>query len=365
MYSCLPPAVVFAIGGSGPPKDGEGENVPPGLFSGCKPTKGPVEVIEAGGLTDPLAGEWIALDLIGAAAFMTAGVSIDEHDMWVYAVDGSYIEPQKVQAIHMTNGDRLSVLVKTHKAGDFKIRCNAVTAPQMLNGHAILRVKGLDSPHSGESKPFLNIDGFPISSKVVMFDEDKARPFPPEPIAQKADVMHKLNMKVAGASYLWALNNTRLDPSTVALNTPMLFQGPDASIRDNVTITTLNNTWVDLIFYTATNPLPPHPIHKHGNKMFKIGSGVGQFKWESVAEAIKEIPDQFNLVDPPRRDGFMSIFATKQPTWVAVRYHVNNPGPWLLHCHIENHLEGGMMMVIQDGVDAWPKVPAEYLNWKG
>jgi FtsP/CotA-like multicopper oxidase with cupredoxin domain len=106
--------------------------------------------------------------------------------------------------------------------------------------------------------------------------------------------------------------------------------------------------------------MPPHPIHKHGVKMYQIGAGVGPFEWESVNEAIEERPELFNLVDPPMRDAFASPPTEMDVAWIAVRYHVTDPGPWLLHCHINNHLDGGMMLVIQDGVDAWPTVPEQY-----
>jgi hypothetical protein len=39
-----------------------------------------------------------------------------------------------------------------------------------------------------------------------------------------------------------------------------------------------------------------------------------------------------------------------------------NPGAWMLHCHIQSHLSGGMAMVILDGTDVWPDVPDEYRN---
>jgi hypothetical protein len=45
-----------------------------------------------------------------------------------------------------------------------------------------------------------------------------------------------------------------------------------------------------------------------------------------------------------------------------MRYHVVNPGAWMLHCHIQSHLNGGMAMVILDGIDVWPDVPEEYKN---
>lgn len=133
------------------------------------------------------------------------------------------------------------------------------------------------------------------------------------------------------------------------------------------------------------------------------GAGAGQFNWTSVADARKEIPEMFNLVNPPMRgasfqlysrypwagkslicvpDTFTTIPAFQGPSWMAVRYHgmsptylftvslgscranilesiVQNPGvreiqkylpssfmltkqAFLLHCHIDPHLTGGM-----------------------
>ncbi|KAH6603970.1 hypothetical protein Trco_007416 [Trichoderma cornu-damae] len=40
-----------------------------------------------------------------------AMVNIDEHDMWAYAMDQSYIHPQKVQALTLRNGDRYGITI--------------------------------------------------------------------------------------------------------------------------------------------------------------------------------------------------------------------------------------------------------------
>ncbi|KAK5992170.1 Multicopper oxidase MCE [Cladobotryum mycophilum] len=298
----------------------------------------PLEVFQADGPS-----QWVAIDIIGAINLIAAVVAIDEHDMWVYAMDGSYITPQKVQAINLFNGDRYSVLVKTHKAGDFQIRVGAVSAPQVIAGHAIFRVNGPGGvPGGNNSTPFIDIAGNPSS--------------------KDADALFKLHIQLAGATYLWALNSTRVD--LVALEeqpVPILFQYPDAHKYNNVTISTLNGTWVDLVLLASLPPIP-HPIHKHNNKMYQIGAGTGDFTWDTVEDAVKEKPELFNLVDPPRRDAFTSVPAPEfgVPTWIVVRYHVVNPGAWLMHCHINSHVMGGMSVVIQDGVDRWPTVPPEY-----
>ncbi|KAL6695462.1 Cupredoxin [Trichoderma pleuroticola] len=360
--SCLPAAALAALGN---PDQANLTAIPAGAFSGCKETKGATEVIQAQ-LSSLPTHQWLAINIIGSINFITSMVSIDEHDMWVYAMDGSYIHPQKVQALVLTNGDRYSIMVKINKAGKFNIRCNAISIPQVLVGNAVLEVlSNCGKTYASESKPFISITGVPLSKKVTLFNQATAAPFPPEPIAQRADVTYKLNMKLDGASYLWALNSSRLMPSTLdsSSDLPILFRHPEP-VQNNVTISTFNGTWVDLVLFASTVPMPPHPIHKHSNKMFQIGAGEGEFAWDSVEEAIKEKPELFNLVNPPRRDSIASLPAITGKTWTVVRYQVVNPGAWLLHCHISNHLLGGMSIVIRDGIDKWPTVPDKYLDWK-
>ena len=76
-----------------------------------------------------------------------------------------------------------------------------------------------------------------------------------------------------------------------------------------------------------------------GANVWVQGAGSGKFNWTTVEEARKDIPDMFNLVDPPKRgvsfqlwkhqsggsqvipDTFTTLPALKGPSWMAVRYH--------------------------------------------
>lgn len=78
--------------------------VPRGLFSGCRATN------TSGAATisvQPHAG-WASLNFISTASLQEMVVSIDNHTMWVYAVDGRYIEPEQVDASRMNSNDFLS-----------------------------------------------------------------------------------------------------------------------------------------------------------------------------------------------------------------------------------------------------------------
>ncbi|TWU71822.1 hypothetical protein ED733_001623 [Metarhizium rileyi] len=339
--------------------------IPTEIFDICTPTDNPVTVIDVHKSSGHGDGTWVAFDAVGAYSLLKTTFSIDGLSMWVYAVDGEYIEPQQVHAISMTNGDRYSFLVHVTDPGNYTIRHASTMPVQLISGQAILSYKTNDSsPANHTARPHINDAGVALGTDVVFYSQKKQKPYPASPVGQRADQTFILTLgNTEGLGYKWALNGTS-EPMTLDDSDPVLFK-PQPNLLNNLTITTLNNTWVDLIFVVTQVPQPAHPIHKHGNKMWLIGSGKGSFNYTTVEEAMKEMPHNFNLVDPPRRDAFATPDAPRDPTWMAVRYHVTDPGAWFLHCHIQAHLMGGMAMVIQDGVDHFPTVPPEYLSYGG
>ncbi|KAI0441959.1 multicopper oxidase [Xylaria telfairii] len=359
---CLPkPVAVSTVNGGVPPKNISA--IPSEIFDNCDANNSPNAVVEVSKPSCDQNGTWAAFDVVGTYTLMTATFSIDGLPMWVYAVDGEYIEPQLVKAISVANGDRYSFLVHLTDAGNYTIRHAGTLPIQLISGQATLSYKPEGAPVSNQPPTqYINDAGAALSSDVIFFNQTIQKPYPAFPVGQKADQTYILTLgNIQGSGNIWSMNGTAA-PMSLEDGEPVLFM-PQPNIMNNLTITTLNNTWVDLIFVVTQFPQPAHPIHKHGNKMWQIGSGHGAFNYSSVAEAIKVIPENFNLVNPPRRDGFATLDAPRGPTWIAVRYHVTNPGVWFLHCHISTHLQSGMALIIQDGVDHFPTVPPEYLSY--
>jgi FtsP/CotA-like multicopper oxidase with cupredoxin domain len=328
----------------------------------------------------PIEKEWLALDIISTASIDTFSFSIDEHPLWVYAVDAHYIEPLQVDVLTVANGDRYSVFVQLNKEpANYAIRVASRAATQVIDTFAVLSYPIGDTDqecasqkaaaHTNliSSKPSINRVGNPKSANVTVFDQNKMKSFPPQfPVpAPKPAQTFFMHMSTYGNSYTWALNSMPLYHSMLDnVESPLLWQNPydiDTSGGD-LTIVTKNDTWVDLIFLSQELLSSPHPIHKHSNKAFILGTGVGSFNWSSVAEASAAIPQNFNLVTPPYRDGFVVPPSGLTYTWLAVRYHVVNPGAFMMHCHIQSHLSGGMAMIMLDGVDQWPEIPDDCKN---
>ncbi|KAI8025486.1 Laccase-2 [Camellia lanceoleosa] len=92
------------------------------------------------------------------------------------------------------------------------------------------------------------------------------------------------------------------------------------------------NSTVELVLQdTNLLAVESHPFHLHGYNFFVVGTGIGNFD-------PKKDPAKFNLVDPPERN------TVGVPTggWTAIRFRADNPGVWLMHCHVELHTTWGL-----------------------
>eukprot|EP00253_Pinus_taeda_P023741 PITA_23741 len=77
-----------------------------------------------------------------------------------------------------------------------------------------------------------------------------------------------------------------------------------------------------------------HPVHLHGHDFYIVGAGFGNYNSQTD-------PQKFNLVDPPMRN------TVNVPVngWAAIRFVADNPGAWLMHCHLDVHVTWGLAMV--------------------
>ncbi|THU51779.1 hypothetical protein C4D60_Mb06t34630 [Musa balbisiana] len=80
-----------------------------------------------------------------------------------------------------------------------------------------------------------------------------------------------------------------------------------------------------------------HPIHLHGFNFFAVGRGIGNYDPRAS-------PSNFNLVDPVERN----TIGVPSGGWTAIRFRVDNPGFWFLHCHLDVHTWGLKMAFIVD-----------------
>lgn len=144
--SCLPPSVITILATPGAPLPNF-TAIPPSFFDGCRETAGSTEVIKVTqkSMSDEL---WIMFDLIGSLSLQTVQFSLDELTMYVIAADGNYIEPEVVQSVVLTTGQRYTVLVQLTEPKKYVMRISGINDPQILFGNALLDFQIIGEPQS-------------------------------------------------------------------------------------------------------------------------------------------------------------------------------------------------------------------------
>ncbi|CAE6480086.1 unnamed protein product [Rhizoctonia solani] len=337
-----------------PYADSKPELVSPAMWTECTGSDTGYEVFSV-----KKSDEWVAFNVLNSGALWDLRVSIDSHKMYFFAADGHYTKVEAATSVLIPNGERYQFFVKLDQTpGDYRIRTSGVVLSQLITGYSILHyadktgtglveMKTLPAPKN----PWTDYAGNIINGGTDLVHANLS-PFPHNPPPQgKADLTLALNV-TRTSEFGWVLNgNTWHAPPDNF--TPLLFQpGEISSLDPRVYFSYPNDTLVDLIFtVTAGNPAmhPAHPMHKHGIKAWFLGSGDGKFPYESVQEAVDAGYKGINIRNPPLRDDFVTPLAISGQAWAAVRFRAVDPGPIILHCHIDAHLATGMVIVLLEG----------------
>jgi len=111
------------------------------------------------------------------------------------------------------------------------------------------------------------------------------------------------------------------DSNTTFDATQLVVEVPDA------------NKW----FYLAIqNTLKlAQPIHLHGHDFYVLGQAEGTFDDDNATAAL-------NLSNPPRRD----VAMLPRSGYLVLGFYSDNPGVWLLHCHVGWHTGEGLALQI-------------------
>ncbi|MQL95831.1 hypothetical protein Taro_028498 [Colocasia esculenta] len=92
------------------------------------------------------------------------------------------------------------------------------------------------------------------------------------------------------------------------------------------------NATVEMVLQnTALLGVENHPIHLHGFNFFVLAQGFGNYN-----PAVHK--KSFNLVNPQVRN----TIAVPVGGWAVIRFVANNPGVWIVHCHLDVHLPMGL-----------------------
>ncbi|XWW97935.1 hypothetical protein V2A60_005931 [Cordyceps javanica] len=300
-------------------------------------------------------GESYRLRLINGALDTHFKFSIDNHTMTVIAADFVPIHPYDTTVLDISIGQRYDVVVHADQASvasDFWMR--AIPQVACSNSGNADDIRGIvyygDAPGTPTTTGHGYVDACvdePVASLVPHLAVDAGE--------QHWVDLEEVSILVVSDVLLWTLNGTSFNASWA---NPTLLQllhnsGDAAAAADYTTdshVVQLDEAdqWVYLVVQ-AENAVP-HPIHLHGHDFFILGQGTGTY------DAGRDL---LSLANPARRDVAMLLGSG----YLVLAFKTDNPGAWLMHCHIGWHTNMGLALQFVERPDAARElIDADFLN---
>lgn len=141
----------------------------------------------------------------------------------------------------------------------------------------------------------------------------------------------RVSVNKAAGVFLWTINSISFN---VSWSNPTLLQmhntnsGTKFATENHVIELKEADQWEYLIVH-STIPVP-HPIHLHGHDFYLLAQGRGPYDPSSALA----------LSNPPRRD----VATLPAAGHLVIAFKTDNPGAWLLHCHIGWHTDMGLAL---------------------
>uniref|UniRef100_A0AAV1U7F4 Laccase n=1 Tax=Peronospora matthiolae TaxID=2874970 RepID=A0AAV1U7F4_9STRA len=333
-------------------------------------------------------GKKYLLRLINVSALAAFKVSIDGHTFQVVASDADYLEPSTpVNSVLLNVGQRYDVLVEalstTSQEGDQQLQQVSQTdpAPAAL-GSYWLRVNSLFGPpwtaalasavpEGFNPDAFAIIDydsnatadpttsAWPTEVAIGEFDYNPAEPveLPAEPDQRIIIEFTLAVLPINPGQFLGYVSiNEGAFSSLVTPDVPPLFSiAQGASTEDlPVTANAVRINHNEHIEVVVVNETPDqHPFHLHVHSPWIVGSG------RASRDAIIAGNLQTLRLDGPMQHDVFTVPECLTDTtgactdmgYVVFRINGDNPGVWLMHCHIDWHFVVGLSMLFVEAED--------------
>lgn len=145
------------------------------------------------------------------------------------------------------------------------------------------------------------------------------------------------------------MNRTSWTPQSPALISLARTSWDENQLIPFVPSNPLDPIWVDVILNNLDDGA--HPFHLHGYDFYVLASHRSEHGWGSYSPwataGSSSLAPKLNLENPVMKD----TVSVPRRGYVVLRFRADNPGVWMLHCHVLFHQGSGMAMGLHVGVD--------------
>jgi len=321
--------------------------------------------------------------LINGAADTTFVFSIDNHKFWVISTDFVAIKPYYTDHVVVGIGQRYNIIVDANPdkfTADQSYWIRTTPAPQCTAFNTKDKSTLIPDEHTGIIHYTLNRD-IPTTSRqnftLDCADESYYKDLIPIVPWQVPDVRYEvdpfyLSIHINLSDYPYWPCNKQVNRFELVSEHPMWlnFSGPillnldeDFSQRPwlaEVTTNVAEETWVQLTIISGPkslkHPFRPHPVPKVPG-VFVPGQHPIHLHGHDFAILEQCIPDDntacdiaqknLTLINPPRRD----VAFLPDNGYLIIAFKADNPGVWIMHCHIAFHASSGLAAQIVENKD--------------
>jgi len=282
------------------------------------------------------AGNTHRIRLVNGAIDTMFKFMIDDHNMTVIAADLVPIVPYSTQVLSIGMGQRYDIIVDaTESSGDYWIR--AIPQTTCSDNDNTDNIKGImrydststDDPTTSAYDYADDCDDEDISSLVPYLALDASTDAESDDFA--------ITVGKSNSLFKWYVAATTFLVDWSAPTVEQIYAGNDTfSTNQHVISLPTADEWV--YFIIETTATVPHPIHLHGHDFYILGQGTGTYDADTTS---------LSLTNPPRRD----VAMLPGGGYLVIAFVTDNPGAWLMHCHIGWHTSEGFALQLVERFD--------------
>ncbi|KAF9728360.1 hypothetical protein PMIN02_008335 [Paraphaeosphaeria minitans] len=262
-------------------------------------------------------------------------VALDGHPFTVIAADFNPIVPYSASSLTIANGQRYDVVINANQTvGNYWLRVDtgggACDGPNLMQGQirGIFRYEGADEENPDSEATSQLSTGCEDEKSLVPWVKTKV----PQTTPQEMEVKFS-NTIVEGANLVqWLIGDS---PMHLNISNPSIQQishngGNFTKPENTYAIGQAHKFQYWVIQQDPANlAAVPHPIHLHGHDFYVLAQESGK-TWEGDISTLQ-------MDNPPRRD----TATLPAKGYLVLAFESDNPGLWLMHCHIPFHLSQG------------------------
>ncbi|KAJ8535278.1 hypothetical protein ON010_g13460 [Phytophthora cinnamomi] len=305
------------------------------------------------------AGKKYLLRLINVAAMAPFDFSIDDHEFRVIAADGEPVEPtEPINSIFINAGQRYDIVLesKNDTQDSFWMRAKGLTGLPWMARSADTGLPGFND----EGLAIVRYDAASTSEpmttqceETVTVNEFDFKPVVPSVLPTTPSDRSIVQFNITQLGGVISLDGGKYNSLAIPDQPPLLTISNGSTTSDLPATANARaleyGKHIEVVVVNSMNE--QHPFHLHSHAPWVVGSG------QASAEDVYN-----NDLPPSKLEGAVLRDVYTVPPcntdedsycvnvgYLILRFTADNPGVWMMHCHIDWHMDIGLAMIFVEG----------------